>query len=489
MNGPDGIQLDQFIGVTDRGSLWCATRQYKGKRIVRIVDPRFCDRRFRQSLNDLCKKQHPRMIPIVGEGWAGVHFYIEYRINSRWESLEAYFKQLHWRTRLAVVTQICDVLPQWNNSPIHPLGLNGRNIIMVNDVGHWFPWLLPCPPAKYSSPCYLFGADSPAISAIAPEVIRDVCFNDRAQDNYALGTLAIHGLGCKESRQAITDEDRIEAQARGALLNCELKSSEVEGFLHSIEPLKHLIQVVQHYTQISPVARPSESTELKIACTNAFTATDPVALALDLVRHSNSREALKVLQWGFKIFGENLESRLLAADICEKIEELPQALEHLNHAVSLVPRDLNLRWRRCNLRWFLYQKLPPLNSNKTDPQGELLIKDLNVLKNMPSIKPIEPNLLYIMAASVYRRRRDLDRAAKELYDAVDLEPADMNALFLYGECLRDIGNRNQDIADRNVVAQLVLEAHRRIDRMALNEMMEKMEAKKWREKFNALLKS
>ncbi|MFQ5675436.1 MAG: tetratricopeptide repeat protein, partial [bacterium] len=364
----------------------------------------------------------------------------------------------------------------------HPLGLNGRNIIMVNDVGRWFPWLLPCPPAKYSSPCDLFGADSPVISAIAPEVIRDVYFDDRAQDNYALGTLAIHGLGCKESRQAITDEDRIEAQARGALLNCELKFSEVEAFLHGIEPLKHLIQVVQHYTQISPVARPIESTALKTACTNAFTTTDPVVLALDLVKHSNSHEALKILQWGLKAFGENLKGRLLAASICEKIEELPQALEHLDRAVSLAPRDPDLRWQRCNLRWLLYQKLPPLNAGEPDPQGELLIKDLTLLKSMTERNPTEKNLPYIMAAQVHHRRHDLESAAKELHRAAELEPADMNALYLYGKCLKDLG-------DHNAVSRIVQIAHNRIDKMIKAEMMEKMEAQKWREKFNALLNS
>lgn len=482
MNGPNGIQLDQLIGETDRGTLWHGTRQRKDDRIVRIVNPRFCDSRFRQSLKDLCNKQHPRMIPIIGEGWAGVHFYIEYRTDSQWQSLESYFKKLHWRARLAVIAQICDVLPLWNKGPIHPLGLNGRNIIMVNDVGRWFPWLLPCPPANYSTPCDLFGSDPPIISTIAPEVIRDIYFYDRAKDNYALGTLAIHALGCKESREAITDEDIIEAQARGALLNCELKSSEVEPFLHDIEPLKQLIRVVQHYTQISPVARPIESTELKNSCANAFSTTEPVALALDLVKHSNIHEALKILQWGFQNFGENIEGRLLAAHLCKEIDELPLALEHLDHAVSLSPDDLELRRQRCNLRWLLYQKLPPLTAGDPDHQGDLLINDLALLKSLSQSDPIEKNLFYIMTAQIHRRRHDLEKAAKELYDASKLEPADMNALYLYGQCWKDMG-------DRNALTQVVQEAHRRIGRMAINEMMEELEAQKWREKFNALLSS
>jgi len=503
MEGPDGIQLDELIGATERGTLWRATRQRKGDRIVRIVDPRFCDSRFRQSLNHLRERPQPRMLPIVGEGFAGVHFYIEYRADSPWETLEANFKRLHWRMRLAVMDSICQVLPFWSKSPIHPLGLNERNIIIENNLGRFLPWLLPCPALHYASPCDLFGCDSPVISALAPEVIRGVPFPERTQDIYALGTLAIHALGCKEVRQVVTDEDRVEAQACGALLFCEMKASEIEDFLYDVESLKRLLQVIQRYAHIAPQARPLEVLELQAASHSAVEATKPGTLSLAYVRQQNSRGALKILQWGFDTFGDNLVDRLLAASICEKIEEFTQALKHLDFAVEIKPGDIELRWRRNDLRWrlyqnlpplspdepdleddllILYQNLPPLRPDEPDPEGDLLIKDLNWLKLTSETNPTQRNKPHKRLVAVYRRRNDLLSAAQELFRASELEPADMEALYLYAECFKDLGKFDEFV-------QTVQVAHERIGKMTKNEMMEETEAQKWRKRFDVLLQS
>ena len=482
MEGPDGIQLEELIGATERGTLWRATRQSKGDRIVRIVDPRFCDLRFRQSLNHLRERPQPRMLQIVGEGFAGVHFYIEYCADSPWETLEANFKRLHWRMRLAVMDSICQVLPFWSKSPIHPLGLNERNIIMVNLKGRWFPWLLPCPALHYASPRDLFGCDSPVISALAPEIIRGVPFPERTQDIYALGTLAIHALGCKEVRQAVTDEDRVEAQACGALLFCDMNTSEIEDFLYNVESLKRLLPVIQRYAHIAPEARPLEVLELQAASHSAVEATKPGTLALACVRQQNSRGALKMLQWGFNTFGDNLVERLLAASICEKIEEFAQALKHLDFAVEIQPGELKLRWRRNDLRWRLYQNLPPLSSGEPDPEGDLLITDLNWLKLRSETNPTQRNKPHKRLATVYRRRNDLLSAAQELFRATELEPADMEALYLYAECFKDLEKFVE-------VVQIVQVAHDRIGKMTKNEMMEETEAQRWREQFDALLQS
>ena len=478
---PGGGSVFSFVGFVQLNHAPIATTNTVDDRIVRIVDPRFCDSRFRQSLNRLCDRPQPRMLPIVGAGFAGVHFYIEYHTDSQWETLEDSFKRIHWRLRLAVMDSICQVLPLWSNSPIHPLGLNARNIIMVNDLGHHFPWLLPCPALHYASPCDLFGCDSPIISALAPEVIRGVPFPERTQDMYALGTLAIHALGCKEAPHAVTDEELVEAQARGALLFCEIKASEIEEFLYEVESLKRLLQVIQRYAHIAPQARPLEVLELQAASHSAVEATKPGALALVCVRQQNSRGALKILQWGFDTFGDNPEERLFAANICERIEEFAEALKHLDIAVEIEPGDLNLRWRRFELRSMFYEKLPPVTTGQPDPEGNLLLTDIELLKLFDQDSS-NRNILHKRAALIYRRRHALEMAAQELYQAAELEQSDMEALFLYGDCLREFG-------DSNAVTQLIQEARRRLERMVITELMQEKEAQQWHEQFDTLLQS
>jgi tetratricopeptide (TPR) repeat protein len=479
MEGPDGIHLNELIGATDRGMLWRATRQRTGDRIVRIVDPRFCDSRFRQSLSRLRDKPQPRMLPIVGEGFVGVHFYIEYHVDSSWETLEARFKRLHWRLRLALLGSICQVLPLWNNSPSHSLGLNERNIIMVNDLGHDYPWLLPCPALQYASPCDLFDCDSPVISALAPEVIRGVPFLERAQDMYALGILAIHALGCKEAPRFVTDEDRVEAQACGALLFCDIKASEIEKFLYEIESLKRLLQVIQRYAHISPQVRPFDVHELQTAANATVEATKPVVLAHACVNQQNLRGALQILQWGFETFGNNVEERLMAASICESIDEYAEALKHLDVAVESKPDDIKLRSWRYELRSILYEKLPPLTIGAADPEGDILLTDIEWLKYFDQ-DSWSTNLYHIRASRVYRRRQALEMAAQELYEAAELDPSDMDALFLYGDCLRELG-------EVNATTQIIQEAHRRLERMVITELMQEKEAQQWREQFDTLL--
>jgi len=478
MESIDGIQIDQIIGVTERGTLWRATRRRKNDRIVRIIDPRFCDHRFRQALTNLSNLQYPRMLRIVGQGWAGVHFYIEYLADSSWETLEDHFNRLHWRMCLQVVDQICEILPQWSNSPVHPLGLNALNIIMVKDFGHFLPWLLPCPSLKYSSPCDLFGINSSIISTIAPEVIRGVTSTERSQDIFALGTLAMQALGCSAVRQVTTDEDRVEAQACGALFVCDMQPADIEDFLFDVGALKLLIQVIKHFSHISPDARPMDAAELRTASRSAFEATKPGILALEYVKQQDSRRALKILEWGFETIGENPTDRILAATICERIEEFSQALKHLDQAVEITPGDLELCWRRCDLRWYLYQKLPPLLAGEPDPEGDLLIKDLNWLK-LSEMNPTQKNEPHKRLSTIYRRRHNLPSAAQELFDAIELEAADMEALYLYAQCFKDMKKLDE-------FTQILHEAYRRLDRMVKTELMSEREAQVWREQFNTL---
>jgi tetratricopeptide (TPR) repeat protein len=478
MEGPDGIQLEYpAVGPTMRGILWAGTRRSRGDRIVRIVEPRLCDRGFKQALANLRSKQYPRMLPIVGEGWFGVHYYVEYAVDSPWKTLDQYFGDLkHWRYRLEVITQLENVLDQWSPSPVHPLGLNGRNIVVLNDGGRWFPWLLPCPPVRYSSPCDLFGPDSP-ISTVAPEGIRGVPFSDRATDVYALGCLAAKALGCRESPEATSDEIRVEAQARGALLMFEMSSTDVEPFIRDTEALKALNRLILRCTHTSPEARPPAHSDGRDSFTGVFAETDPVNMALGLVRQGGFHKALDILEWGFAVVGETPRGRLLAADICMQLEDLPGALRHLDRAVLLTPYDRDLRARRCDLRWLLYSSLPAL-SEESDAEGDLLLSDLEFLKAM-SVDGSHRNLLYKRAAFVYRRRKNWKMAADELYEAAQLAPSDLEALLLYAESLAAL-------ADRGGAASVVELANGRIGNMLAAQLLEEAEAREWREKFEAV---
>jgi hypothetical protein len=479
----EGIQLDSIIAVTGPGMLRQATRAAQGDRIVRIIDPRYCDLKFRRSLANLTGRQYARMFRIENEGWLGLQYGIVYHPDSSWEPLATHFQRLHWRSRLLAVKEICDVVELWHNGPAHPLGLNLYNVVMAKDAGRWFPWLLPSPPVDYTSPCDLFGASPAIISATAPEVIRGVRSQPQAQDMYALGTLAIYALGCKEAPEAVDNSGRIEAQVCGAYLTCELKASDVEPFLQDSEALHRLVRVIQRYTYISPDARPNNANDLAAACMAAFEATDPKALANLQIRQHNLNGAHSLLEWGFKNFGEDREGRLLATNICEALENFPQALKHLEVAGSLLEGlDLDDLQRRVELRSKYLQTLTAPAPGSSDSEGDLLLRDVELLKKLPPQALSRRNMPYLSAALVYRRRQNLELSAQELYTATDIERSDMHALWLYGECLRDLG-------DSMSVAQVVAEAQRRIALMTMNHLMAQEDAHQWQKRFALLLQA
>jgi tetratricopeptide (TPR) repeat protein len=491
MNGSDAIKLDRVLGVTERGVLWSAMRRQPGDRIVRIIDPRFCDFDFRHTLSDLRAKPYSRTLPIINDGFIGERFFIEYATDSRWETLEAHFARKHWRVRLAAIKQICQVLPQWSLAPVHPLGLHARNIIMVETANMWFPWLLLCPPFNYTSPHDLFGVDSFVLSSLAPEIIRDVESDVRSLDYYALGNLSLRALAVRETQPATTDDELLEAQACGTLIAPDLKTSDVEEFLHDHAAVRRFQLALRHYTQVAPDARPHNVTELETACEELLTATEPMNLAGERLQHGKSREALSVLSWGWKNFGDDLDERLLAAEICERLEDMPQALGHLDRAIEILDgmglasieiyeTRTQLCLKRCELRWELYRNLPALTNGETDAEGDRLLKDLTwIRENGGGGVGFDRNTTQMRAAFVYRRRHDLIEAAREFYEAVELEPSDMRALYSYGECLRGLG-------DTNGTAQLIEEARRRINKMVNVELMDKAEAELWLEKFDSL---
>ncbi|HEX8070622.1 MAG TPA: hypothetical protein VF546_11770 [Pyrinomonadaceae bacterium] len=490
MSALTGIRLERLLGATERGTLWSAARARPGDRIVRLVEPRFCDFEFRRALTDLRGRQYARTLRILSDGFLNDSFFIEYEAAAQWETLEAHFARRHWRARLQAVCRVCEALPHWRLAPVHPLGLHARHVVMVRDAGVWFPWLLLCPPLAYASPHDLLGLDAVVLSALAPEIVRGVGSAARAEDAYALGDLAARALGMGADAEPLTEDERLEAQACGALAPHELAASDVDDFLRGHQTVLNCQQAVSHYTQVAPEARPADAQPLLDACGAALAATDPLELAGQYVKGRRPVEALNVLAWGWRHFGERLEERLLAVEACELLGDPQQTLVHLDRAVELLDGQASgaleahaLRWQlraqRCELRWGLYRALPALAAGAPDPEGDRLLPDLDWLKTHGDDGARERGKLHMRAGFVYRRRRDLVRAAQEFYAAAEAQRADMVALYSYGECLRELGHAPH-------VAQLVQEAKRRIGRLKLNEMMEEAEAELWLERFDAL---
>lgn len=459
------------VAVTDRGSLWRAADGL----IVRLIDPRFCDTRFQQALAQLREVQRPSMAPVSGEGWQGVHFSIEYRVDTEWETLDEHLARLHWRARLGVIRQICDVLPAWSNSPVHPLGINGRSIIMQRMAGRWFPWLLPCPPVEYASPLDLAGCERPVLATLAPEIVRGAEVNYAAADSYALGSLVLQAMAPRAGGGA--DEPALEMQARNLLAAATPESSEIEPQLRGVDAVRQVFRTASRYAQTAVLARPADAADLRTACNDAIAATDPVALARRQAAGRELREALRTLEWGFATSGESADGRLLAADICEQMEEFDSAAAHIEKALALGPAPISALLRLGDLHWRAYRVLPPLTQGEADEAGDALLRDLEIAKSVGGQpRAAEP---YLRAAAVYRRRGDTAGEAQELYAAAEAAPADMEALHRYGDCLRRLGSED--------VPAVVDEAMRRIERMAACEMMPDKEAETWRELFRSLL--
>src|SRR5437764_5428006 len=279
MEAPEGVRLDEPVGPTDRGTLWRASRDRPHDRIIRFLDPRLSDQQFRDAAGALRRREHPRMLRLAGVGWAGGYFYLEYAVAAQWQSLEQRLRALpHWYGRLQVLVQICDVLADWRASPIRPLGLNQRNIVMLRTGERWYPWLVPCPPVSCGTPADLFGIDAPILAAVAPEIVRGVALDRRSPDSYALATLAAQAAGCAEDAGSAEDDDgRVTAQARGTLLRADEPRSAVQESLHRAPEVRQLFQAIRRYRHTVADARPADATELRaavVAATDLLTLVD-----------------------------------------------------------------------------------------------------------------------------------------------------------------------------------------------------------------------
>ncbi|GIJ60307.1 hypothetical protein Vau01_078230 [Virgisporangium aurantiacum] len=434
------------------------------------MDPRFCDERFRLALKNL--REHPcaAALEIVGEGWSGAHYYIEYALTPDWQTMEESFAATahRWYARLPALVRVCDALATWQRSRMLPLGLSVRSIGLAGDGT---PTLVPCPPVTLSSARDLFGLDAPVLAATAPETVRRVQLNPYAEDCYALGVLVAQALGFPTTGAVIDDESRVEAQARGALLLAALERSTVDTFLRDTPPLRQLMQTVARYRHSVPDARPPDAGAMRAALEPV---ADPVALARAL-RAAGSDGALDVLTRSFDSSAASaIRCREEAAAICQEDGDWAAAVAYLDEAIAIAPNQLSLREGRCEALWRLFAVAP---DDAFEPADRLL-EDIQFLTRLAERRDIAG--LRGRAAAVHRGRGDHHEEAAELYAASRADPENVALLVEYLRCLLDL--RDPDSATR--VAQT---ARRRIAGLVTAGRMMEGAAHRWNARIDELL--
>jgi hypothetical protein len=470
VEGPAGITLAAEIGPTDRGVLWRAARDRDGDRIVRFVDPRFCDERFRLALKNL--REHPcaAALEIVGEGWSGAHYFVEYAVTPGWRTIEELFIATgnRWYERLPTLVRVCDALATWQRSRMLPLGLSVRSVGVAGDGA---PTLVPCPPVVRSSARDLFELDAPVLAATAPETVRGVQLNPYAEDSYALGILVAQALGCSTSRTVIDAESRVEAQARGALLRVAADRSTVDPFLWHAPPLQQLMRTVARYSHSVPDARPPDAGAMRAALDPV---ADPVELATAL-RATDRNGALEVLTRSFvHSAAYAIRCREEAAAICREDGDWAAAVTYLDGAIAIAPNQLSLRERRCEALWQLFEAAPDSDFEPADR----LLDDVTFLTRLAERGDVAN--LRARAAAVHRSRGDHHSEAAELYAASKLAPESVFLLVSYLRCLLDLD-------DRNAATRVAETTRRRIAGLVKSGRMTEGTGDRWNARIDELL--
>ncbi|RJQ75388.1 hypothetical protein D5S17_21090 [Pseudonocardiaceae bacterium YIM PH 21723] len=467
--------MEAVVGRTDRGVLWRAGREQPHDRIVRIVKSRFVDGAFRQAVTGLGQRRPAGMVEITGHDWtADGHYYIEYGTDETWRTLGERLAELpDWQDRVELLDRVCSLFERWQRSPVFPLGLNLHNIIVVAEDGHWYPWLVPCPVVTPVTPRDLFGVDAVALAAVAPEIVRGLQQDSKAADAYALGTLVAQALGTVDARPDMSDEERVEAQARGILWPSLTADSRLPAALGDIRAGEDLVRVVERHRQGTSFARPVPAADLRSALA---TLKDPVAIARQL-RPVNPGRAMDVLDEVPARDGQTrIEAALFGAEIAEEHQELDRMLRYLDIAVEVAPHRFDLRDRRYRAAWRLFESLPP--GRRRNELGSVIILDIALLD--PAMPEGDDRNLRRRAAEVHLGCGSPAAAARELFVALERDPGDLDALFLYSRCwveLGDIPNARRTIA----------ETRRRISRMVDTQILTPGEAQQWLESFDRLL--
>jgi hypothetical protein len=468
VSGLEGLELDRLIGSTDRGVVWRASRNAEHDRLVRFVDPRFCDGQFRQSLTALKDRPGQLELTIVGDGWTRTEFFVEYKVTPPWVTLgERLATSAHWFERLRTVDDVLDALAPDGGSG-RGLGLGLHGIVLTgaraDTVG-----LAACPAIALASARDLCQLDPIAVSTIAPEVVRGIHLDHRMRDAYATASVVALALGCRPSDLDAEHDRAVEAQARGALLRVMARRSDVEPFLREVRPVVELFDTLRRYRHPDARARPQQLDALRVA---ARRASDEIALAQELESHDQVA-AETVLSWpSSRDLGRYVEARLRFADLRIARGDHARAADVFDELVRFLPNDSALRRRRCAALWQLFQVRPTgLAFEREAP----LLEDLDFLSREPKA---DVDLFSRMAAVHRAAGRDAQEVAA-LSVVIRRSPTDVESLYRHAELQLSL--------DHDAGVDAVTRAGTRLENLRTLGADEG-EVQRWKERFEQLLR-
>jgi tetratricopeptide (TPR) repeat protein len=454
-------------GHTARGTLW-----REDDRVVRVIDPRLCDEVFRGELARLRSGRHPRTLDVVRDGPAEDGYRIEYALPGRCRSLdEELAARTRWPGRLELLIALCDSVDIWHTSRMSSIGLDPHSVVFTGDGGDPVAWLAPCPPVRLGTPRDLFGVDEGSLAVVAPEVVRGLSPLGPPEDAYALGTLAARALGCGVGPWAGPD-GRVEAQARGALIDTDPQRSLAEPFLRRLGRIETLFATIRRYRDPVPDARPAGTRDLRRAITAAL---DVAGLAQDL-RRSDPAAALTVLGWDeARSPDERISRHRLAAEIAAEAGDPETALDHLDRAVELIPAHVQVREERGEQLWRWWCD----RAEDRDRIGPRLLEDLAFLQPRGHRAGAA---LWWREAVVHRHAKKPRAALRALFEAEKRDAADLMILLESARCWRELDKAE---SDENVRAIRAL-ARRRIPTLVAAGNLPEKEVKGWLDAFDAV---
>ncbi|MCY1139634.1 hypothetical protein OWR29_16665 [Actinoplanes sp. Pm04-4] len=451
------------LGNSSRGSL-----RREDDRLVRVLDPRQCDERFRTALAEIRGREWPDTLPILTHGPAGDGYRIEYAADGILTLAEAFEAVTHWSGRLILVADVCEAVDVWHRGRAAGLGLDAHTVVVKSGSGGIR--LAPCPPVRPASPLDLSDVDPGALAAVAPEAVRGLPAHQRAEDVYALGTLAALALGIRPEASG-DGPGRVERQARGVLLKVSATATVVEPFLHTSQRLEALLTTIRRCRNDSVDARPTDGAGLRRAL---LAMADLTGLAEEVWLAGDPAGARSVLSRT----GPGFRSDWLAARIATAEGDGATAFEQYRRAVETAPTQYRLRQQRFDDMWALWQAA-------ADPPPEwarALLDDLAFLRPFGELPPAE---LWLREAEVHERAGTdgLYRAARALYEATIREPDSFAVLLRYARCQRRISEveGRADAAEVDKIRQVV---SKRLDTMLRIKAISREEAQRWRTQFD-----
>jgi hypothetical protein len=474
---------------TDRGDLWLA-RRGKSRRLIRLIESRLADRQFQEDLHKLqsalASYPTPLVLRIVDDGFHGDHYYIEYDLMWQAKSLTQYLRQARWLESLRLLRGMTAAYENWRRLPL-PVGLHAGSLVPCR-IGHqWAVHLAPCPQIVAASPYDLIRTDPAVLAAVAPERIRCKSFSGLMEDVYSAGALALQAFGIRAFGPA-DPEERVEAQARGALNPVDLELSTIDRRVASISSVKdslaHLRAVIVRCMAFSPEARPSDLGELQTALDRVLVLEDPATLCGELDSRQRPGEALQYLDWAFEcgVVPEVDQNRIrmLAANLAGRLQMPMRELHYLEPIKGEAARR-----RRLEIRYTQYVNRTSARSDGADPEGDQLLSELEHFRpigtdSLDSDERRQVKEDRLRAAMIYLRRGDLHRRAGELYALTQLDFKDIDALFLYGLSLNDLR------VPPDTMNQLAKLAAYRLEKLEQAGVLDREEVISWNERFQSL---